>query len=151
MAIIESRSLAEIRKDIKDAIIAKLQDAKTSGNLTDVKYINYGNRTRGDVKIPAVWVIPAAHTPEMAGASRVQHDFTFDFAVIVKDNDPEKGAEMAEDLASRVYDTMTSDRKLNNLVFDVIPTRIDPAYEVESSNNTFWASCQLVFRIQRYQ
>lgn len=147
-----NKSLAQYRKDIKDGILAILKDNQLDGQLlSDVKSIHYGNRTKqGDLKLPSVWVIPASHVPQQEGSHRMMHDFTFDFVALVRSNDPDKGFEAAEDLAARIYDIITEDRSLRGNVFDVIPLRIDPSFEVGTQNTqTYWAAIQVAFRVNK--
>lgn len=146
-------TLAELRKNIKNEIISILNDNLTSDkSLSDVKEIHYGDKTNlSTLKWPAVWILPAPHTPEMSGGNRVIHNFTFDFAVLTKNLDAEKGREDAEDLAARVYDVMTKDRSLNGLVIDVIPTTINPASTLAGAQQIYWSSITIQFQTQRFQ
>lgn len=147
---IDSRNLATIRKEIKEAIILKLEEAKAN-TLADVSSIVYGDRADiGDVdNMPIVWVLPAPHQPDLVSGHTAIHDFLFNFIVMVHDFDSENGKDTAEDLAAKVYDVIISDRTLGGKVYDVRPQSFDPSYEAVQNSNIYWASCEFAFRIQR--
>lgn len=148
-----NKSLSQLRKEIKDEIFNKLNaEIGVGKTLHDVQSVIYGDRVnQGNLKIPAVWVLPASHIPQTTGGNRVTHDFTFDFVALTRDNNPDKGIELAEDLAARVYDIITQDRTLNNVVYDVIPGNIEPSKILDSTKQLYWSSISVSFRVQRYQ
>jgi hypothetical protein len=147
---IDTRNLAEIRKEIKNAILQKLQDAR-SDTLSPVVSIVYGDQMEvGTIEeMPVLWVLPAPHQPELKGGHTALHDFIFAFVVMVYDLESNTGKELAEDLTARVYDVLVSDRTLGKKVFDVRPLNFDPSYEAVVNSNVYWASCEFAFRIQR--
>jgi hypothetical protein len=147
---IDTRNLAEIRKEIKDVILQKLQDARAD-TLSAVASIVYGDQMEvGTIEeMPVVWVLPVSHQPELKGGHTALHDFIFDFVVMVHDLDSTAGKELAEELTARVYDVIVSDRTLGKKVFDVRPLNFDPSYEAVANSNVYWASCEFAFRIQR--
>jgi hypothetical protein len=148
-----SQNLAQIRKDLKDAIIAKLKDAmQPGGSLQDVKNVLYGNRAKiGQVNPPIAWVIPDTHVPDVSAHSRAWHNFNFDIIGVIKNIDPELGADQAEDLAARIYDVIMADRKLGGLVHDITPTGVNPAYEAGQNTQLHWAAVSFSFRIPRVE
>lgn len=77
---IDSRNLAEIRKEIKDAILKKLQDARAD-TLSLVASIVYGDQMEvGTIEeMPVIWILPVSHQPELKGGHTAHHDFIFDF------------------------------------------------------------------------
>lgn len=144
---VSNKSLHELFNEIREAIINKLE---TDSNLTDIKEVVYGERQRiGRLKSPAIWIIPEPYTPDLRGGRTAQHDFTFNFVVLVKGNDPQEELKEAERLAMTVYDVFTADRTLGGLVSDVRPMRVDPAYEMGNSTQLYWSAVQFVFRLQR--
>jgi hypothetical protein len=147
---IDSRNLATIRREIKEAIISKLEGAKADV-LADVSSIVYGDRADvGDIdNMPVVWVLPAPHTPDLISGHTAIHDFLFNFIVMVYDMDNETGKDTAEDLSAKVYDVIVSDRSLGGKVYDVRPQSFDPSYEAVQNSSIYWASCEFAFRIQR--
>jgi len=149
---IERKTLAQMRREIKDAIIQKLNDARTPGGaLEDVESVFYGDRIElGQIKSSTVWVIPVPHTPVHRGGHTAQHDFTFGFVAMVKNiKDAQTGKDEAEDLAARVYDLISADRTLGGVVGDVLAQRIDPSYQAAANNSIFWAYVEFVFRTMR--
>jgi hypothetical protein len=146
---IDSRNLAIIRREIKDSILQKIQEAR-SGTLSDLASIIYGDRAdAGDINsMPMLWVLPAPHQPELKGGKTALHDFIFDFVLMVHSDEPESGKDQAEDLTARVYDVISSMRSMQNL-FDVRPLSFDPSFEAVANSNVYWASCEFAFRIQR--
>lgn len=146
----DTRSLAEIRREIKDQIMTKLEEAR-SGTLSAVASIVFGDRTDvGNVEhMPLVWVLPSSHQPELRGGHSAIHDFTFSFVVMVHDLDATQGKDTADDLASLVYDVISTDRTLNGTVYDVRPLNVDPSYEAVANSNVYWSSIEFAFRIQR--
>jgi hypothetical protein len=147
---VDGRSLAEIRRDIKDQIIAKLEEAR-AGALSAVASIAFGDRTDvGEVnQMPLIWVLPTPHQPELRGGHTAIHDFTFSFVVMVHELDATQGKDIADDLASIVYDVISADRTLNGMVFDIRPLNVDPSYEAVTSTNVYWSNVEFAFRIQR--
>ncbi len=146
-----NKTFVQVRKEIKDALIAKLENATVSGILTDVKAVVYGDRTTiGTMKTPTLWILPASHVPELAGGARIVYNFTYDIVALINSSDPEKGCELAEDIIGRALSIILADRKLNNTCDEVIPIRIDPAFKGEPASNLYWASAQFIFQVQIY-
>jgi phage gp37-like protein len=125
---IDTRNLAEIRKEIKDAILQKLQDARGNA-LSAVVSVVYGDQMEvGTIEeMPVVWILPVSHQPELKGGHTAIHDFIFDFVVMVHDLESTSGKELAEELTARVYDVIVSDRTLEKKVFDVRALNFDPS------------------------
>ena len=147
-----ANNLAQIRKDLKDAIMNKLKTAMQSGTLQDAKSLIYGNRAKiGSVNPPIIWVIPNSHVPDVSAHSRAWHNFNFDFLAVTKHVEPEKAADQAEDLAARIYDVIIADRHLDGLVHDITPTSVDPAYEAGQSTQLYFAAVSFSFRIPRVE
>lgn len=146
-----NKTFAQARKDLKDAIIAKFEAEKNSGTLTDIKSIIYGDRAKiGEMKTPSLWILPASYIPEITGGTRIIHNFTYDIVALVNSNDPERGCELAEDIAARAFGIIVSDRKCSNTCDEIIPIRIDPAFRGEPGSNLYWCSIQFIFRVQIY-
>jgi len=144
---VSRKPLNELFGEIREAIISKLQN---DTSLADIKEVVYGERQRiGRLKSPAIWIIPEPYTPDLRGGRTAQHDFTFNFVVLVKGNDPQEELKEAERLAMTVYDVFTADRTLGSLVSDVRPMRVDPAYEMGNNTQLYWSAVQFVFRLQR--
>ncbi|WP_322524953.1 hypothetical protein [Marinococcus luteus] len=94
--------------------------------------------------------MPTSHTPELVSGHTEQHDFSYEFLILVKSNKPEEGFEKAEDLALTVYDALMEDRTLDGTVHDVRPSGIDPAYSGGAENpQLYWSAVEFVFRLQR--
>ena len=149
---IESKTLAQMRREIKDAIIQKLNDARVPGGpLEDVESVVYGDRANlQDLNHYMIWVIPVAHVPVHRGGHTAQHDFTFGFVAMVKNiEDAQAGKDEAEDLAARVYDLIASDRTLGGVVGDVLANRFDPSYQAAANNSVFWGYTEFAFRTMR--
>lgn len=141
------KSLATIFHEIREEVIRKLEESEL---LKEIKEIVYGERQRiGSLKSPAIWIIPDAYTPEIRGGHTIQHDIPFYFAVFVKSPNPEEGLKKAQELSFNVYDVLISDRTLGGIVNDVVPLRVDPAYEVGNSTQLYWSAVQFIFRLQR--
>lgn len=147
---VDGRSLAAIRRDIKDQIVAKLEEAR-AGALSAVASIVFGDRTDvGEVnQMPLIWILPTPHQPELQGGHTAIHDFTFSFVVMVHELDAAQGKDVADDLASLVYDVISADRTLNGIVYDVRPLNVDPSYEAVANSNVYWSNVEFTFRIQR--
>jgi hypothetical protein len=145
------KNLADIRKELKGAIQAKIQEAMKTGTLTEAKTLLYGSKANvTKLSTAAVWIVPEAHIPDVSAARRAWHNFNFDFAAVVKDIDPEKGADRAEDLAAKIYDVIMADRSLGGLVHDITPTSVEPAYEA-GVNQLHWAAVSFSFKIPRVE
>jgi hypothetical protein len=69
--------------------------------------------------------------------------------VMVHELDATQGKDIADDLASIVYDVISADRTLNGMVFDIRPLNVDPSYEAVTSTNVYWSNVEFAFRIQR--
>lgn len=145
-----NRSLAQIRKEIKDALLEIVRDAVSRGEIMKFEKLIYSDRIRaGNLEFPCLWIVPASHTPEVVGMNAEQHDFRFFFVTLVKDSDIDAGKETAEDLAARVYDLIMKDRELKKTVHDTIPGVFDPAHQDAGGKNIFWASVEMIFRVRR--
>jgi len=144
---VNTKPLVELFNEIREAIITKIESHES---LTDIQEVVYGERQRiGKLKSPAVWMVPEAYAPELKGGRTAQHDFTFDFVVLVKGNNPQEELKQAEALSMTLYDVFTADRTLGGLVSDVRPMRVDPAYEAGNNTQLYWSSVQFAFRLQR--
>lgn len=144
---VSRKPLTELFDGIREGIISKLD---THESLADIQEIVYGERQRiGRLKSPAVWIVPEPYTPELRGGRTAQHDFTFNFVVLVKGNNPQEDMKQAESLSMTVYDVFTEDRTLGGLVSDVRPMRVDPAYEMGNNTQLYWSATQFAFRLQR--
>ena len=148
---IQEENLATIRQSIKDAILARIEDAREEGgDLEEVRSVIYGHRTKvHEIKVPAVWVVPAPHDPQTISGHTVDHGFRFDFAALVESYDPADGINDAEDLKARLYDLISDDRNLDGEVYDVAPVRYDPTYQMAAADQLFWSACQFEFRVRR--
>lgn len=146
--MISRKNIAEIRQDIRTEIENKLNDAKAN-DLSDVKTIVYGDAVDvNNLKLPAIWILPLPHKPDLKTGHSVVHDFTFSFISLVKEYKTEKGAERAEDLNARVYDVLIQDRTLNKTVFDVRPVEFNPG-ESGFDDDVYMARFDMAFRLQR--
>jgi len=142
-----NKSLIELFNGVREGIITKLE---TDPGLTEVEEVVYGERQRiGRLKSPAVWMVPEPYTPQLRGGRTAQHDFTFNFVVLVKGNSPQEDLKQAETLSMTIYDVFTADRTLGGLVDDARPLRVDPAYEAGNNTQLYWSSVQFAFRLQR--
>jgi hypothetical protein len=147
MTGIQNKPLVDIYKGIREEIQTVIE---SSEELTEIKSVTYGEKQRiGTLQTPAVWIVPNAYSPALIGGHKAQHDIPFDFVVFVKDLEPERGLQKAQDLALTIYDVLTSDRTLNGLVHDVRPTEVTPSYEAGQSTQLYWAAVQFTFRLQR--
>lgn len=145
--MVKRKSLKEIHHEIRNEIISLLEAHK---DLREVKDIVYGERQRiGRLLSPAIWIIPEPYDVGLRGGRTAQHDITFNFIVLVKDNEPERGLQKAQDLAFTVYDVLVEDRTLNGLVSDVRPQIVDPSHEAGENTQLYWSAVQFVFRLQR--
>lgn len=139
--------LHELYQVIKNEITEKLKEHEL---LSEVKEVIYGEQARiGNIQSPAIWIVPEPYQPQLRGGRTAQHDFTFNFVTLVKSVKPGDGLEEAQEMAMKVYDVLTEDRTLNNLVSDVRPLRIDPAYDAGKSLQLYWSAVQFGFRLQR--
>ena len=148
---ISDKSLAAIRQDIKSALTDKLEAATATGEpLEGVGSVHYGEQANlHAVRFPIVWIIPAAHRPELKGGHTAMHDFTFDFVALTSSQDAAAGREEAEGLQARVYDLITADRKLGGVVQDVRPLNYDPSHTATRARHVHYAGCRFAFRITR--
>lgn len=144
---VRKETLSDLFLGVRNTVIEKLKEHEL---LKDVKDVVYGERKRiGTLKSPAIWIVTEPYTPELRGGRTAQHDFTFNFVVLVKGSNPEETLKEAERLSMIVYDVLVEDRTLGNKVSDVRPLRVDPAYEVGNSTQLCWSSVQFSFRLQR--
>lgn len=144
---VNKKPLVELFDEIREAIIKKLKEHES---LEEIKDVVYGERQRiGTLQSPAIWIVPEPYQPELRGGRTAQHDFTFDFVVLVKGNKPQEALKQAEKLSMTIYDVFTEDRTLNGLVSDVRPMQVDPAYEAGSNTQLYWSAVQFSFRLQR--
>lgn len=144
---IRNKPLKDLYKDVRDAVIQKLKDDE---RLSDIKDVVYGERKRiGSLKSPAIWIVPESYQPELRGGHTAMHDITFNFVVLVKHTKPQEGLQQAEDFSMTVYDVIAGDRRLDGLVSDVRPMRVDPAYEAGNNTQLYWSAVQFAFRLQR--
>lgn len=144
---VSRKSLAELFDEIRESIESKL---KEHVSLEAIKDVVYGERQRiGNLKSPAIWIVPEPYQPELRGGRTAQHDFTFNFVVLVKGNNPQEALKEAERLSMTIYDVFTEDRTLGGLVSDVRPMRVDPAYEAGNNTQLYWSAVQFSFRLQR--
>lgn len=148
--------LDEIRKSIRDAILARIEAKKAvavvDGGLADVRDVVYGvAHDVGGLKKPSLWVMAASHQVDLTqGGKTAVHDFAFTFGAFVQNTkDPEAGQEAAEDLAARAYDNLLEGRTLDDTVLDVRPVSVDPAVREPQNPSTYWAGFRLAFRVQR--
>lgn len=146
MQIID-KPLKDIYKDLRDALKYKLTNAI---ELKEVQRVVYGESARlGSLQMPAIWIIPEPYIPVVVGGKTAEHPIRFNLVAFVKDNEPERGLERAQDLAFTVYDVIMQDRTLGGIVFDITPTRVDPAYEIGQNSNLYWSAVQFDFKIKR--
>jgi hypothetical protein len=144
---VSRKPLVELFNEIREAIIEKLKEHES---LEEIKDVVYGERQRiGTLQSPAIWIVPEPYQPELRGGRTAQHDFTFDFVVLVKGTQPQESLKEAERLSMTIYDVFTEDRTLDGLVSDVRPMQVDPAYEAGSNTQLYWSAVQFVFRLQR--
>jgi hypothetical protein len=144
---VSTKPLPELFEEIRETIIKTIKEHKS---LSKIKDVIYGERQRiGRLQSPAIWIVPEPYQPELRGGRTAQHDFTFNFVVLVKGNEPEKLLKEAERLALTVYDVLTEDRTLGGLVSDVRPMQVDPAHEVGDNTNLIFSAVQFSFRLQR--
>ncbi|MBD1373751.1 hypothetical protein IC620_15500 [Hazenella sp. IB182357] len=102
----DSRNLADIRKEIKTELLAKL---KSTDGLKNIQTVVYGDRVNigKTSSMPLLWVLPVPHQPDLRGGHTELHDFTFTFVTMAYSvNNPEDGKEQAEDLTAKVYDVL---------------------------------------------
>lgn len=144
---VSKKPLVELFNEIRETIISKLKEHEALSEINDVVY---GERQRiGALKSPAIWIVPEPYQPELRGGRTAQHDFTFNFVVLVKGNEPQEALKQAETLSMTIYDVFTEDRTFGGLVYDVRPTQVDPAYEAGNNTQLYWSSVQFIFRLQR--
>lgn len=144
---VRTKPLAEIFTEVREKIIHKLENDE---RLKEIKDVIYGERVRiGSLKSPAIWIVPEPYQPDIVSGNRTQHDFTFNFVVLVKGNNPEETMKIAERLSLTIYDVLVENRTLDGLVHDVRPMQIDPAYEVGKNTQIYFSAVQIAFRIQR--
>lgn len=148
---VNKKPLVHLYHEIRESIIGKLKDSE---NLKEVKEFVYGERARaGSLKSPSIWIVPEPHVPDLIGGRTAQHDITFNFVALVKDNMPQEGLKKAERLSMTVYDILVEERSsrgfLNGLVSDIRPTRVDPAYDAGNNTQLYWSAVQFAFRLQR--
>ena|SRR5690625_1009106 len=144
---VSKKPLSELFNEIREAIISKLEEHESLEVINDVVY---GERQRiGTLKSPAIWIVPEPYQPELRGGRTAQHDFTFDFVVLVKGTKPQEALKEAENLSMAIYDVFTEDRTLGGLVSDVRPMQVDPAYEAGNNTQLYWSAVQFSFRLQR--
>lgn len=142
-----NKPLKDIYKEVREAIKTKLEN---DDSLEEIKRVVYGEMQRiGRIVSPSIWIVPESYQPELRGGHSAVHDITFDFVVLVKDYNAEKGLQQAEDLAMNVYDVISADRTLGGVVSDVRPMRVDPAFEAGNSTQVYWSAVQFAFRLQR--
>ena len=149
---IENRTIADIRRDIRDAIKALLKGEQVEGGRLFEVFLHYGTAIdAGDADhLPLVWRIPHSYTPEVIGGHKAQHNIPFEFVCVTyNSDDPEAGKDAAEDLASAVYDILMRDRSLGGRVADVIPGTIDPAFEFGGNPATFAAAVNFSYPMLR--
>lgn len=144
---VSKKPLVELFNEIRERIIKLL---KEHDSLSEIKDVVYGERQRiGVLKSPAIWIVPEPYQPELRGGRTAQHDFTFNFVVLIKGNNPQEALKQAETLSMTIYDVFTEDRTLGGLVSDVRPMRVDPAYEAGNNTQLYWSAVQFAFRLQR--
>lgn len=144
---VSKKPLSELFNEIREAIISKLEEHESLEVINDVVY---GERQRiGTLKSPAIWIVPEPYQPELRGGRTAQHDFTFDFVVLVKGTQPQEALKEAENLSMAIYDVFTEDRTLGGLVSDVRPMQVDPSYEAGNNTQLYWSAVQFAFRLQR--
>lgn len=144
---IKKEPLKDIYKTIRDEVIDTLKNHEKLSEVNDVKY---GERHRiGTMKSPAIWIVPEPYEPQLVSGRTAQHDIPFNFVILFKDSEPKRGLQNAQDLAMTVYDVIVEDRTLNGLVYDIRPSRIDPAYEAGNNTQLYWSAVQFIFRLQR--
>lgn len=143
----QNKPLFEIYEQIKNTIEEKI---KTSELLGDVKSVVFGEQYRiGSLKSPTIWIVPEPHQPNIKGGATVEHDFTFDFVVLVKSPNSSEGLVKALKIAMTTYDVLMADRTLDGLVSDIRPLRVEPAYEAGNNTQLCWSAIQLAFRVER--
>lgn len=144
---VSKKSLAELFDEIREAIENKL---KEHDSLKDIRDVVYGERQRiGNLKSPAIWIVPEPYQPNLRGGRTAEHDFTFNFVALIKSNQPQQALKQAEVLSMTIYDVFTEDRTLGQLVSDVRPMQVDPAYEAGNNTQLYWSAVQFAFRLQR--
>lgn len=148
------KNLSVIRKDIKNAIEKTIEEQRGQDeSLSDLEKVIYGDKMdKGKLKgqLPATWIIPMPHTPDVNTANAEDHPFKFGFASLVQNkNDHEQGRHEAENLSSRVYDVIAEDRRLNQKVHDTYPGQIIPVQEFPEGPGTFWSGFEFNFLVRR--
>lgn len=145
-----TNNLAQIRKSIKDTIIAILKDAQST-DLSVIKNVHYGESQMNIGNMPAIWIMPRPYAPREMSASSSEHRFTYEFVAMVYNGDPTKGTELVEDIQAKVYDLFIANRTLRDVVFDASCTRIDPTYHIPVQNNqVYFASVQFEFIARKF-
>lgn len=152
MAIDRTQSFAQARKAIKDEIINILK-LEQNNTLSDVKSVQYGNRSLNVNHLPAIFVLPGSHSPQPETQNSTLHSFVFDFTVFVQNSDPEIGLDTAEDISARIKDLFVKDADkalLNGLVEYSQVVRIDPSYQVQAGKTIFAANIYFQFDLTLY-
>ena len=148
---IRSGNLATIRQAVQDALLAKIEAARATGEpLEEVASVHMGDKAHvGDLNLPAVWVLPAPYMPIQRGGHTAEHPMAYDIAVLVHGDDPGVGRTDALDLAARCYDVLLADRTLGGEVHDVRGVRVDPAFRAAEGPLVYWASVQVECVVRR--
>lgn len=149
------RNLAEIRQQIQDALVDRIESEMASeGHLSDIEKVDYGNKVEfNQIKgnTPYCWIIQAPHTPEVGSVNAEDHGFKFQFALLTTDNDPVQGRKDSEDIMARTYDVITEYRRLNNTVHDSFPGELRWGLDFPKGNNYFWSGFEFIYKVRRYR
>lgn len=145
------RSLSQLHNDVKENIDSKLKEIKNSNEASeDIETIAYGTSIKiQNLRPPVIWYMRDSYQPEQTGAQTERHDIPYSFVATVRDNDPSKGEQRADNLVNDVYDFFMQDRQLGGEIHNIEPGSVDPEFVGTASKKLFWSSNQLIFVVKR--
>lgn len=127
-------------------------DVTSGGSLEDVESVIRGDRFRGQVPTPSIWVIPevASNQPDIYGLTEAWI-LPVTLAALVKADEPETGRQECLRLAAQARRAVLQNRKLDlDYVLDTTSLTFDAlARSDERNRNLHWAHAriQVVFTV----
>ncbi|WP_010174889.1 hypothetical protein [Bacillus coahuilensis] len=125
-----NKTLGEAYSEIMDRVIEILKnECNEEGKLPEINRVIRGDRTRGVIKPPVLWVYQEQLTHEVITSRMEEWTLPLVLVAVYQSNDPEKGHINSTDIVDRARTIILRDRHLGGLsfVFDVKSGPFEPS------------------------
>ncbi|AIF45645.1 hypothetical protein [Virgibacillus sp. SK37] len=125
-----SKTIGEAYNEIINKVIEILNAERVEGGkLEGVKRIIRGDRTKGVIKPPVIWVYQDQITSEEITSRKERKTLPLILVAVYQSNDPEKGHINSTDLVDKALNIVLKDRQLGGFsyIYDIKSGPFEPS------------------------